>query len=56
LTTTVDPIGGKVNELDWFAFETRVRKIIQELIEPTMKRVIEDRDSITGMKKAFDSH
>ena len=25
-------------ELDWFAFETRVRKLIHELIEPTSKR------------------
>jgi len=32
-------------EMDWFKFETRIRKVILELLEPTAKRASDvDRD------------
>ena len=30
-------------ELDWFAFEIRVRKMVMEMLEPTIKRVANER-------------
>ena len=33
-------------EVDWFDFETRMRKLIQEMLEPTIKKVNQDRDKI----------
>jgi hypothetical protein len=31
-------------ELDWFDFETRMRDVIHELVEPIIKRASEDRE------------
>ncbi len=33
-------------ELNWFAMETKVRQLVQELIEPTIKRGVQDRIDI----------
>ena len=28
------------NEIDWFGFQTHIRKIVYELVEPTVKRAL----------------
>ena len=39
---------------DWFAFETRIRKLLVQMIEPISKRSINDKEIIAEMKKAND--
>jgi hypothetical protein len=34
------------NEVDWFAFQTHLRKIIYELVEPTVKRGLSTENKI----------
>lgn len=41
-------------ELDWFAFETRVRKLIHELLEPTVKRTIESKENYEEGKRTTE--
>jgi hypothetical protein len=38
-------------ELDWFDFETRMRDVIHELIEPVIKRASEDREVSLGLQR-----
>lgn len=37
-----------------YAFETRIRGVIMELVEPCIKRTIQDREVITEVKKQND--
>ena len=39
-------------ELDWFEFETRMRKLIVDLVQPTVKKCNEDRENF-GKLQAF---
>jgi len=32
------------NQLDWFDFETRMRKLMHEMLEPSIRKMNEDRD------------
>ena len=36
---------------DWFVFENRIRKVISEVMQPTVRRVEEVRDKILGQVK-----
>lgn len=38
-------------ELDWFDFETRMRDVIDELIEPVIKRASEDREQALNCQR-----
>ena len=42
-------------ELDWFAFEIRVRKMVMEMLEPTIKRVANERQLYISSKKVIDT-
>ena len=42
--------------LDWFDFETRMRKIIHEIMEPTVKRSHEDREMVMQLKSVVVDH
>jgi len=33
-------------EIDWFDFETRIRLIVRDLIDPSIKRQEKDREEI----------
>jgi len=41
---------GQNYEIDWFDFETRMRKLIHEMIEPTVRKVNEDRDKLFKLR------
>lgn len=41
-------------EVDWFDFETRMRRIIQELLDPTIRRSLEDKEIVNSLKKSLD--
>lgn len=41
-------------ELDWFSFETRVRKLIQDLVDPVSKRALEAKESSETLRKSND--
>ena len=40
-------------DLDWFEFETKMRKLVHELLEPTLRRAQEDRESVEVMKRTL---
>eukprot|EP00347_Sterkiella_histriomuscorum_P001564 403371548 len=40
---------------NWFAFETRVRKMVLQMVEPQVKRSILERETIQEVKKQHDS-
>jgi len=42
-------------ELNWFDLETRLRKVVFELLQPSVQRSHEDRDSINSTKKQIIS-
>lgn len=42
-------------EIDWFDFETRMRIIIRDILEPTIKRQEDDRDEINNLKKMIEN-
>lgn len=42
--------------LDWFDFETRMRKIIHEIMTPTIKRSHEDREMVNQLKSVVVDH
>ena len=41
-------------KIDWFHFETRMRSLIQEMLEPTMRRSVEDNAEMKYVKKLYD--
>ena len=43
-------------KLDWFEFETKMRKLIHELIEPTLRRAQEDREAVESIKRMTIDH
>lgn len=43
-------------EIDWFNFETKMRGVVSELIEPLISREIEDRENIVQMKRVNDNY
>lgn len=44
------------NSLDWFDFETRMRKMIHELLQPTVKRSHEEREAVTKLRSIVMDH
>ncbi|CDW76060.1 UNKNOWN [Stylonychia lemnae] len=42
------------NNPNWFAFETRVRKMVIQMLEPQIKRSIQDKEIIQQMQKHHD--
>lgn len=42
------------NELDWFAFETRIMKLIQGLVEPINKRSLDAKEASDAQTKMND--
>ena len=47
---------GKASELDWFDFENRMRDIMQELIEPIIRRASEDREEGLSRETKMAEH
>lgn len=44
------------SEVDWFDFEMRMRKLIYQLIEPTVRQATDDRNQMQKLFKHFDDH
>mmetsp|Transcript_7828 Transcript_7828/g.7298 ORF Transcript_7828/g.7298 Transcript_7828/m.7298 type:complete len:88 (+) Transcript_7828:50-313(+) len=42
--------------IDWFDFETRMRKLVFEMLEPVVRKVNEDRDKMFKIKNDSDIH
>jgi chromosome segregation ATPase len=40
--------------MDWFAFETRIRKVLHELLEPTAERSIKTKENMEEVKTQND--
>lgn len=38
------------SNLDWFAFETRIRKVLHELLEPTAERSVKTKEHVEEVK------
>ncbi|CAI2384608.1 unnamed protein product [Moneuplotes crassus] len=45
------PIMSNPSELDWFTFETKIRKVVTDLMEPSIKRSIEEKSLLVEVKK-----
>lgn len=43
-------------ELNWYDFETRTRRLVFELLQPTVTRSTEDREMIYSMRRKIESH
>ena len=43
------------SDIEWLALENKVRKLVKELIEPTVRRVVEDRDQLQKLLKDTDN-
>ena len=56
LPRLISPPDGKEENLDWFTFETRMRRIIHELLEPTMSKASEDRNRVAQAEKMINDH
>lgn len=46
-------IGTSDLELTWFDFETRMRKLVYELLQPTVQRSHEDREILYTCRKSI---
>jgi len=40
-------------EFEWFDFETRMRKLVVDLIQPTILKINEDRENVSALKAAI---
>ena len=40
--------------LDWFQFQTQIRRLVMELIEPTVKRAYDDHELVKTLGSNFD--
>ncbi|CDW77434.1 UNKNOWN [Stylonychia lemnae] len=49
-------LGSSDFELNWFDFETRMRKLVYELLQPTVQRSHEDREILYNSKKSLMNH
>ena len=38
------------DEFEWFDFETRMRKLVVELIQPTLLKINLDRENVSALK------
>ena len=43
------------NELNFFVFETYVRKMIRDLIDPTAQKQVEDRETVNETRRLLGS-
>ena len=43
-------------ELNWYDFETRTRKLVFELLQPTVLRSAEDREQLFQTRKSIESY
>ncbi len=51
INTPLHPKAKGGGDLDWFDFETRMRKLISELLEPTVLRTQDDKNQIVLLRK-----
>ena len=47
--------GSGTGGLDWFAFETKMRQVVREIVEPTITRSHEDREVVGSLKKMLEA-
>jgi hypothetical protein len=47
--------GKNASELDWFDFETRMRDVIHELVEPIVKKAAEDREKMLSLQRGQEN-
>lgn len=38
-------------ELEWFDIETRLRKVVMEMLEPTLQKITVDRENSIKLKR-----
>ena len=43
-------------QLQWLEFETRIRKVIKDLVEPVMDRARLDRETVLMLNKEREAH
>jgi hypothetical protein len=43
-------------ELNWYDFETRTRKLVFELLQPSIFRAAEDREVLFKQNRALENH
>ncbi len=41
-------------DIEWLTLENKVRRLVKELLEPTVRRVVEDRDQLHKLSKESD--
>jgi len=44
-------MAGRATELEWFMFETRIRQLVQEIVEPVQDRTNSYNDAVTVAKQ-----
>lgn len=42
-------------DIEWLTLENKVRRLVKELLEPTVRRVVEDRDQLQKLSKESDA-
>ena len=46
----------KAGELDWFEFETRMRRLVVDLIQPTVFKLNKDREDVSILKSVVETN
>ena len=41
-------------KIDWFHFETRMRNLIQEMLEPSVRRNVDTSDTIKKLEEMYE--
>jgi len=50
MTSILDEKKVNSQNMDWFAFETRIRKVLHELLEPTAERSMKTKESMEEVR------
>jgi hypothetical protein len=45
-----------MSQLNWFEFETRMRRIVTELLEPTISRITNDREQLVTTQSTIETY
>ena len=45
-TINDDSYNNLSNEIDWYGFENRIRKLLHQITEPTIKRMVDTKDMV----------
>jgi SMC interacting uncharacterized protein involved in chromosome segregation len=45
-----------MNEVGYFEFETKIRKMLLDMVEPVQKRLLDDRDKIVKLRTDLEAN